>query len=86
MAEAPAVRARFGGGGEVRARPGVVVELGMPEADLEALREIAGTDDLSGAFAKAVALYRTSVQAIREGKHVGITDDADKLETEFVGL
>jgi hypothetical protein len=42
--------------------------------------------DLGEVFTKAIALYKTAVEFKREGKHVGVADEAENLETEFVGL
>jgi len=42
--------------------------------------------DLGEVFTKAIALYKTAVEFKREGKHVGAADEAENLETEFVGL
>jgi hypothetical protein len=75
----------FGSAVGVPGTPQVMVTVMMPAVDFEAMRKLAG-GDMTGAFAKAIALYRASAEAIQNGQHVGITDDADKLETEFVGL
>jgi hypothetical protein len=42
--------------------------------------------NLGEVFTKAIALYKTAVDSKREGKHVGVADEAGNLETEFVGL
>ena len=41
---------------------------------------------LDEVFTKAIALYKATVDFKREGKHVGVTDEAEKLDTEFVGF
>lgn len=35
---------------------------------------------------KAILMYLSAKEASQEGKHVGITTDADALETEFKGF
>jgi hypothetical protein len=42
--------------------------------------------NLEDVFTKAIALYKAAVASKREGKHVGVADEAEKLESEFVGL
>ncbi len=42
--------------------------------------------DLGEVFTKAIALYKRTVNFKREGKHVGVADEAEDLEAEFVGL
>jgi hypothetical protein len=40
----------------------------------------------SDLFRKALALYKLAKEAVREGKAVGVAENADSLETEFIGL
>ncbi len=42
--------------------------------------------NLDEVFTKAIALYKATVNYKREGKHVGVTDEAERLDTEFVGI
>ena len=42
--------------------------------------------DLGRVFAQAIALYKAVVDLKRQGKHVGVVDDENKLDEEFVGL
>jgi hypothetical protein len=37
-------------------------------------------------FKQALALLKVAVDAKKKGKHLGITDDAEKLDREIVGL
>ena len=43
-------------------------------------------DSPTDLFRKAIALYKLTKEAIREGKSVGIAETEDCLETRFVGL
>lgn len=43
-------------------------------------------DDTTKLFTKALALYRLAKAALREGKHVGVAESPDCLETRYVGL
>ena len=43
-------------------------------------------DSPTDLFQKALALYKLSKDAVRQGKAVGIAETADLLETEFVGI
>lgn len=47
---------------------------------------VASGQPIEGVFDRAIALYKASLDALREGKHVGFADRAESLETEFVGL
>ncbi len=41
---------------------------------------------IEGVFNGAIVLYKVSLDALREGKHVGVAERPESLETEFVGL
>ncbi len=47
---------------------------------------IASGQPIEGVFDRAIALYKASLDALREGKHVGVAGRPESLETEFVGL
>ena len=41
---------------------------------------------LDAVFTTALALYRASLNALAEGKHIGYTSSPDDLEVEFIGF
>jgi predicted transcriptional regulator len=42
--------------------------------------------ELGVVLVQAIALYKVVVDSKRQGKHVGVADQEDKLDVEFVGL
>ncbi len=64
----------------------IIIDL-PPEAaqELNQLIELSG-DSPTTFFRKAFGLYKLSKEAVQQGKHVGIADKEESLETEFVGL
>jgi hypothetical protein len=52
------------------------------------LRQLSAASDqpIEGVFDRAIALYKASLDALREGKHIGVADQAESLDTEFIGL
>jgi hypothetical protein len=64
----------------------MVLEMSPETSQLvhEMARESSGST--SDVFSKALALYKASLDAVREGRAVGIVDDPAKLDVEFLGL
>jgi predicted transcriptional regulator len=52
---------------------------------LEEIADLAGTTR-TDVIRQALALMKVAHRATRDGKHVGIVDDPQKLDTEIVGL
>jgi hypothetical protein len=54
----------------------------------ELLERIAGDtgSNRSEVIRQALALMKVAHEAKRKGKHIGLVSDAEKLETEIVGL
>jgi predicted transcriptional regulator len=46
----------------------------------------ASGQSLDGVLNRAIALYKASLDALHEGKHIGVAGRPESLETEFVGL
>jgi hypothetical protein len=42
--------------------------------------------DVAGVIATALTLYQMSLDAVEEGKRVGIVDDDREIDTEFTGF
>ncbi len=60
----------------------------LPREDSEAINQLVEEtgEDLKEIIQKALALYKATKEAIRQGKVVGIASSEDSLETQFVGL
>lgn len=65
-----------------------LVTMTMTPKGVRFIGDIAGDNDMSldNVISQALVLFKHAKDAAREGKHVGIADDADKLDVEFTGL
>lgn len=62
--------------------------LGVTPEMMATLQEMAreSNQPLDVVFTRAIALYRATLTAASEGKHIGYATSADSLDVEFTGL
>ena len=73
---------------QVSGRKDVQLNLRLSADVNEALESIANDaeTDRTDVVRRALALLMVAHQAKREGRHLGVVDDASKLDTEIVGV
>ena len=58
-------------------------------SELKQLLEQAAEEDattMTNVFRTAIALFIEARKAKKSGKHIGVVDDASKLDTEWIGI
>ncbi|MHB1560301.1 MAG: hypothetical protein ACYC61_22855 [Isosphaeraceae bacterium] len=67
---------------------GTRLVIDLPPDGARALNELLeqSGEDVTDLFQRALALYKLSKEAVQQGKFVGVADNAECLETQFVGL